>query len=59
MNGYMIDSAWAQFVCDYITSEVEYMVSINDRNEATYAVTPTINDLAKSQAESEQGFSLA
>lgn len=60
MNGYMIDSAWSQFVCDYITSEVEHMVSINKANNEAYAVTPTINDLAKSQAESEQeGFSLA
>jgi hypothetical protein len=59
MNAYIMDTGWAQFACDYITSEVEYLVSIHDQNEATYAVTPTINDLAKSQAESEQGFSLA
>ena len=55
-NTYMTDASWAQTACDYITSEVQYIIAITDRNNA---VTPTINDLVKSQAESEQGWSLA
>jgi hypothetical protein len=56
MNGYMIDSAWAQFVCDYITSEVEYLIALGSPNAEVYPLrsvpTPTINDLVKSEAES-------
>lgn len=53
---FMSDSTWAHFACDYITSEANHFIAMNTfstRNK------PTINDLVKSQAESEQGFSLA
>jgi len=53
---FMSDSTWAQFACDYITSEATHFIAMNAfsvRNK------PTLNDLVKSQAESEQGFSLA
>lgn len=53
---FMSDSTWAHFACDYITSEVKHFLAMNSfstRNK------PTLNDLVKSQAESEQGFSLA
>ena len=53
---FMSDSTWAHFACDYITSEINHFLAMNSfstRNK------PTINDLVKSQAESEQGFSLA
>jgi hypothetical protein len=64
---YMGDSTWAQFVCDYLTSEVAYLLEVITRNmDFSLKVAtvhdlprPTINDLVKSQAESEQGFSLA
>ena len=58
MNAFMSDTTWAQFVCDYITSEVEYIIALGSPNGETYPITPTINDLAKIQAESE-GYSLA
>jgi hypothetical protein len=54
---FMSDSTWAQFACDYITSEATHFIAMNAfsvRNK------PTLNDLVKSQAESEQtGYSLA
>jgi hypothetical protein len=60
---YMGDSAWAQTACDYLTSEVEYLIALGSPNAEVYPLhsvpAPTINDIAKSQAESEQGFSLA
>ena len=53
---YMGDSAWAQMACDYITSEVEYLIALGSPNAEVYPLhsvpTPTINDLAKSEAES-------
>lgn len=60
-HSYMTDSSWAQTMCDYITSEVEYLLALGSPNAEVYPLTPTptINDLVKSQAESEQGFSLA
>ena len=64
---FISDTTWAQFVCDYLTSEVTYLLEVHNRNmDFSLKVAtvhdlprPTINDLAKSQAESEQGFSLA
>jgi hypothetical protein len=53
---FMSDNTWAHFACDYITSEVNHFLAMNSfstRNK------PTGDDLVKSQAESEQGFSLA
>lgn len=54
---FMSDSTWAHFACDYITSEAIHFIAMNAfsvRNK------PTLNDLVKSQAESEQtGYSLA
>ena len=53
---FILDSTWARLVCDYITSEVNHFIAMNSfstRNK------PTGDDLVKSQAESEQGFSLA
>ena len=62
-NTYMGDSAWAQVACDYLKSEVEYILALGSPNAEVYPLhsvpAPTINDLVKSQAESEQGFSLA
>jgi len=55
-SAFILDTAWARFVPDYITSEVNHFLAMNSfstRNK------PTLNDLVKSQAESEQGFSLA
>jgi hypothetical protein len=52
----ILDTSWARFVPDYITSEVNHFLAMNSfstRNK------PTGDDLVKSQAESEQGFSLA
>ena len=68
VTDYMGDTTWAQFACDYITSEVAYLLEVITRNmDFSIKVAtvhdlpprPTINDIAKSQAESEQGFSLA
>ena len=61
VTDYMSDTTWAQFACDYITSEVNYLIALGGihANDYPIAPTPTINDLVKSQAESEQGFSLA
>ena len=62
---FISDTTWAQFVCDYITSEVGYLLEVINRNMdfsikyATVHDLPTANDLAKSQAETEQGWSLA
>ena len=64
---YMGDTPWAGLVCDYITAEVAYILEVRNRNMDFSPMVatvhdlprPTINDLAKSQAESEQGFSLA
>ena len=57
ISAFMLDTAWAQFACDYITSEVEYVISLGGvmGNDYPIAPTPTVNDIAKSQAESEQG----
>lgn len=52
LTQFISDTTWAQFACDYITSEVNHFIAMNQPR-------PTINDLARSQAESEQGFSLA
>jgi hypothetical protein len=48
-NTYMGDSAWAQLACDYITSEVNHFIDCNRG-----APQPTINDLAKAEAESSE-----
>lgn len=54
LTQFISDTTWAQFACDYITSEATHFIAMNaTRNK------PTLNDLVKSQAESEQGFSLA
>jgi len=53
---FMSDSTWAHFACDYITSEVKHFLAMNAYK---YSNKPTGDDLVKSQAESEQGFSLA
>jgi hypothetical protein len=55
-SAFILDTSWARFVPDYITAEVNHFIAMNTfstRNK------PTGNDLVKSQAESEQGFSLA
>ena len=52
LTAFISDTSWAEFVSNYITSEVTHFIAMN-------APRPTINDLVKSQAESEQGFSLA
>jgi hypothetical protein len=68
VTAYMGDTTWAQFVCDYLTSEVSYLLQVITRDMDFRPIVatvhdlplPTINDLVKSQAESEQtGFSLA
>jgi hypothetical protein len=59
ISAFMLDTAWAQFACDYITSEVQYVISLGGTMGNDYPIAPTINDLAKSQAETEQGWSLA
>jgi hypothetical protein len=65
VTDYMGDTTWAQFVCDYLTSEVTYLLQVITRDMdfrpmvATVHDLPTINDLSKSQAETEQGWSLA
>jgi hypothetical protein len=65
VTDYMGDTTWAQFVCDYLTSEVTYLLQVITRDMdfrvtvATVHDLPTANDLAKSQAETEQGWSLA
>jgi hypothetical protein len=62
---FISDTTWAQFVCDYLTSEVTYLLQVITRDMdfrpmvATVHDLPTINDLSKSQAETEQGWSLA
>lgn len=56
---FISDNTWAQFVCDYITSEVQYVISLGGTMGNDYPIAPTVNDLAKSQAESEQGWTLA
>jgi hypothetical protein len=52
-NAYVTEGSWGHLVCDYITSEVKYFSACNTRPR------PTGSDLVKSQAESEQGYSLA
>ena len=60
VTDYMSDTTWAQFACDYITSEVAYLLEVITRNmDFSIKVAtvhdlprPTINDLAKSEAES-------
>jgi hypothetical protein len=52
ISAFMSDTTWAQTVADYITAEVNHFTACNRPR-------PTINDLAKSQAESEQGWTLA
>ena len=63
IHSFMSDTTWAQVACDYITAEVEYLLALGSPNAEVYPLhsvpVPTINDLVKSQAESEQGFSLA
>jgi hypothetical protein len=65
VTDYMGDTTWAQFVCDYLTSEVTYLLQVITRDMdfrltvATVHDLPTANDLSKSQAETEQGWSLA
>ena len=62
---FISDTTWAQFVCDYLTSEVTYLLQVITRDMdfrltvATVHDLPTVNDLSKSQAETEQGWSLA
>lgn len=58
---YISDTTWAQLVCDYITSEVGYLLQVITRNMDFGYVQPqpTGSDLLKSQVESEQGWSLA
>jgi hypothetical protein len=67
ITDYMSDTTWAQFACDYITSEVTYLLQVMTRDMDFRPIvatvhdlpTRTVNDLAKSQAETEQGWSLA
>jgi len=63
IHGFISDTTWAQVACDYITAEVEYLLALGSPNAEVYPLhsvpTPTINDLVKSQAETEQGWSLA
>jgi hypothetical protein len=65
ITDFISDTSWGQFVCDYITSEVTYLLQVMTRDMdfrpmvATVHDLPTINDLSKSQAETEQGWSLA
>ena len=56
---FISDTTWAQFVCDYITSEVGYLLEVMTRDMDFGYVQPTGNDYVKSQAETEQGWSLA
>jgi len=49
ISAFMTDSTWAQTVADYITAEVNYFIACNRG-----APQPTINDLAKSEAESSE-----
>jgi hypothetical protein len=59
MQGYMTDGTWSQFVCDYITAEVNYLLAVINRGMDFGYVQPTGSDYVKSQAETEQGWSLA
>ncbi len=55
-SAFVLDPEWARFVSHYITSEVSHFLA---RNSFSTRNKPTGDDLVKSQAESEQGFSLA
>lgn len=55
---FISDTTWAQFACDYITSEVAYILSLGGTMGNDYPIAPTINDLVKANAEAE-GYSLA
>lgn len=56
---YMTDTSWAQTVSDYITAEVNYLLAVINRGMDFGYVQPTGSDYVKSQAETEQGWSLA
>jgi hypothetical protein len=49
ISAFMSDTTWAQTVADYITAEVNHFIACNRG-----APRPTINDLAKSEAESNE-----
>ena len=57
-SSYMTDTSWAQTACAYITSEVAYLLALGSPNAEVYPLhavpTPTINDLAKSEVESNE-----
>lgn len=59
---FISNETWSQFVCDYITAEVGYLLQVITRNmDFGYVqpIQPTGSDMLKSQVESEQGWSLA
>jgi hypothetical protein len=49
ISAFMSDTTWAQTVADYITAEVNHFIACNRG-----VPQPTVNDLAKAEAESSE-----